>query len=127
MNATCPPKSKLKSLSMGLLPDDESGELLRHLDGCETCQQDIQSADNEDDTLINQIKSGVTIEAKSGFESESECRIAGVKALAALGADGNSSNDSGFEFPKTIGDYEIVRPLGKGGICLLYTSPSPRD
>ena len=41
MNATCPPKSKLKSLSMGLLPDDESGELLRHLDGCETCQQDI--------------------------------------------------------------------------------------
>ena len=43
MNAICPPKTKLRSLSLGLLPDDESGELLRHLDVCDDCQQQIKT------------------------------------------------------------------------------------
>ena len=119
MNTLCPPKSKLKSLSHGLLSEDESGELLRHLDQCDSCQHEIQIVESGDDTLIKQIKTSAK-EATGTFENEAECKIAGVKALAALGAEVNASTANGFELPQQIGDYEIVRPLGRGGMGQVY-------
>ena len=34
-----------------------------------------------------------------------------------------------IDVPDFLGEYRIVREIGRGGmgICLLYTSPSPRD
>ena len=120
MNAICPPKNKLKSLSLGLLSDDESGVLFEHLENCENCQQQIQVDDPADDTLINQIKTSTTVESAVDFEDESECKIAGFRALAALGADPNEASNSALEFPDQIGDYEIVRPLGRGGMGQVF-------
>ena len=119
MNTLCPPKSKLQSLSHGLLSEEESGELLRHLDGCDSCQHAIESVDSAKDSLIYQIRIGED-GATHTFENEADCKIAGMKALAALGANANELHGSHFELPKQIGDYEIVRPLGRGGMGQVY-------
>ena len=116
----CPPKSKLNSLSLGLLSDDESGDLLRHLDDCNTCQLEIQSIDSKDDTLLKQIKGSAQSESTVDYESESECQRAGVKALAAIGAGLTDSASSQFDMPEQIGDYEIVSKLGRGGMGQVF-------
>jgi len=81
MNTLCPPKSKLQSLSHGLLSEEESGELLRHLDGCDSCQHAIESVDSAKDSLIHQIRIGED-GATHTFENEADCKIAGMKRLS---------------------------------------------
>ena len=120
MFATCPSQEKLKSLSLGQLPEEQSDVLLQHLGSCETCQETISGIDEGEDTFIRQIKSAGTEDADE-FESEKGCQVAATRALAALALAEDGINKSGIpNVPSSIGEYDIVEPLGQGGMGHVY-------
>ena len=117
MNATCPTQKELRSLSLGQLPEEQSDELILHLRECESCQTEMETLDESGDTFVQQLKS-VSSETPNEFLSEDDCRVASARALAALA---NAETDGTLgRIPKMIGEYEIIRPIGRGGMGQVY-------
>ena len=72
-----------------------------------------------EDSLIASLRDA---DEMSGFDAEPDCQLAMAKALGALANAGevDRSADSLASFPQQIGEYKIVRPLGRGGMGSVY-------
>lgn len=123
MTATeCPTAERLIAYSLGRLPEGENDELFNHLTHCETCQAELETVDDAEDSLVFDLR---TDDIHAGLLDEPDCQLAMAKALGALAgsvdqtADGPSVSEIG-KFPKSIGEYEIVRPIGHGGMGKVY-------
>lgn len=112
MIATCPTHATLQSLSLGKLEESHSDELVLHLQHCELCQNEIQKIDSVQDTFVSNLRNGAR--ETDEYSDEVGLKLAATLALASLA---NVNQDS---LPKSVGEYEIVEPLGGGGMGQVY-------
>src|SRR6056297_2387302 len=119
MTATsCPSAEQLREFSLGRLPEPQSDELFEHLRNCETCKSELETVSDEEDSLIASLRSS---DPFAGVANEPNCQIAVAKALGALAAVAESPSMAEFSsLPEKIGEYELVRPLGHGGMGRVY-------
>ncbi|MCA9131601.1 MAG: protein kinase [Planctomycetales bacterium] len=120
MTATaCPSAEQLKSLSLGELPEQQSDALISHLQHCERCRGELETVEDSQDSLIAALRGP---DDSAAFDAEPECQRAMAQALGALAeADQRpATSDWGPHMPQTIGEYEVVRPLGRGGMGSVY-------
>ncbi|MCO8123936.1 protein kinase [Stieleria sp. TO1_6] len=124
MTATeCPSHERLRAFSQGRLPDEEGQELFQHLSECQACMADLETVDDADDSLIADLRAG---DEHADLVNEPQYRRAMANALAALAgssahdADGSVTRSGIDTFPQQIGEYEIVRPIGRGGMGKVY-------
>ena len=120
MIAPCPPEKKLRSFSLGMLPEEQSDAVYVHLQDCETCQHELSSLETVEDTLVNQLRQANS--EQDEFDHEIDCQRAANLALGALGRHQTETGkqEEGLRVPKLIGEYEIVRPLGRGGMGHVF-------
>ncbi|QEG20510.1 protein kinase domain-containing protein [Mariniblastus fucicola] len=118
MSTLCPDKNRLESFSQGRLTEEDSDLLIVHLQDCESCQLDLETIDqsNPADTFIGELRNAAD-EAADLIQQEPEFRSAAVKALAALT---EANHNEALPLPDSIGDYEIVRPIGRGGMGRVF-------
>ena len=118
---TCPTADRLRAYSTGRLTESEEQALFEHLKECENCQGELETIDDADDSLIVDLRHD---QAVSEFEDEPGCNVALAKALGALAGSTTQSLDRKADeanvLPERIGEYEIVRPLGRGGMGKVY-------
>ncbi len=120
MIAICPSQEKLKSLSLGQLSEEQSDELLTHLRTCQNCQLELSTIDAVEDTFVNQLRT-IFVPEPDEFALERGCQIASARALAALASVETAAADVGrANVPERIGEYEIVHPLGHGGMGHVF-------
>ncbi len=115
MTAThCPSHDLLHAYSCGRLPDDDSQLIYEHLQDCMECQSELNAVDDGKDSLIVDLRAD---DQHAEFGREPECRIALAKALGALAkADGTDDGLPLMELPAQLGEYEIIRQIGHGGM-----------
>ena len=125
METVCPSQNELKSLSLGRLSDEQSDRLLAHLHACQPCQSEMGTLEFTEDTFVEQLRT-ISDDVEGGdlndeFSSETECRIASARALGALAeVETGTATHPNPNVPRNIGEYEIVRPLGHGGMGHVY-------
>ena len=115
----CPSQLDFRALSLGELSEEQSDELLSHLQNCETCQGEVGSSD-ADDSLVDRLRAG---RASMDFSQEAECQQAMAKSLGALSqVDFRAVQETELSeiLPDVLGEYEIVRPIGSGGMGAVY-------
>ncbi len=114
----CPSIDELRALSLGKLSEEQSDEILGHLPDCKACQAELATASSVEDTLAGHLRNAEPVE---NYRDEAECQHALAKALGAL-ANPQSFDDSEVSklLPKVLGEYEMVRPIGRGGMGTVY-------
>jgi len=115
----CPNPDQLMSYTNGNLVESESEELFGHIQNCSTCLlelQQIEQSDGIEDSLVELLKTG----SDTQFDRELQCRTAVDKAKRVFPNGANKPELSGSFRPSKMGDYEIVRLLGQGGMGTVY-------
>ena len=114
----CPTADRLKAYSLGHLCESESDDLFQHLRSCDGCKSELETMDDGDDSLVHHLR---TPDADASLENEADCKLAVAKALGALANHEHDRSSIDPEIlPKTIGEYEVLQPIGRGGMGNVY-------
>ncbi|MEM1069991.1 MAG: protein kinase, partial [Planctomycetota bacterium] len=111
----CPTSAQLRAFSLGEMPEKQGDDLFQHLQHCPICKAELETFEDGEDSLIASLRDP---SAESEFDREPDCRVAVEKAISAL--DAASETPTSNNLPKTIGEYELIRPLGHGGMGSVY-------
>ncbi|MBC8352513.1 MAG: protein kinase [Planctomycetes bacterium] len=119
MTATiCPSEDRLRAFTLGQLPNEQSDELFEHLRTCEGCRAGLDTIEDSEDSLIASLRKPDEL---AEFSAEPDCQVAMAKALGALAlASETGASSEVDELPKSIGEYEIIRMLGQGGMGNVF-------
>jgi len=114
----CPTHDTLHALSTGRLEESQSEPLLEHLRDCQRCRAEIETLQDAEDSVVSLLRQP---DEACEYDVEPDCQRAVAKALGALALAGETAPDSDWQqLPETIGEYEIVRPLGRGGMGRVF-------
>jgi uncharacterized protein (TIGR03067 family) len=117
MIATCPEQELLRRYANGMVTEQQADEVTSHLRECQSCQSWLADAKDLDDTLVGRLRHSTVDES---FEMEPQCQSAMAIALGALAAASQAAAEDEIDLPSSIGDYEIVRSIGRGGMGNVY-------
>lgn len=114
----CPTNQQLKALTLGQLSSEDSDALFQHIAECDQCRSELETVEDVGDSLIANLRGPSEY---ADFSAEPDCRVAVVKALGALAISERAARATESDrLPKTIGEYEIVRKIGRGGMSSVF-------
>jgi WD40 repeat protein/serine/threonine protein kinase/tetratricopeptide (TPR) repeat protein len=106
---SCPRPEDLAAFVLGTLPELLLERIARHLDRCGSCEANVNALDQISDPLI----AGLRRSPASGDSGATWIGSAGGRALRRGPVAGNV-------LPERLGDYRIIRELGRGGMGIVY-------
>lgn len=122
---SCPPEDVLVALLDGTLPENEAATLHKHMDTCTACLTVLASVAGTSRSgtmraLVPELASAITAVAASSRSIAKDGDHAAEGPNPPRSASFGSFGQALWEPPKAFDDFEIIRPIGHGGMGRVY-------
>ena len=123
MTQNCINKPQLKDYALGLLDDDSSAEIEKHLAECATCGITVSSFDDSADSVMRSLRLKPSeIDSPSWIE-----RLASSPDPENADQPVDTSRESPAAFdPNLIGEYRMQCVIGRGGMSTVFSARHER-
>lgn len=115
----CTPRETLKRYLAGWIDVEESSRIEQHLAECTACEQTVVELEERPDTLLVPLRARGP-NPDDAFSIDSRIEHAVSKARRLMDQQPPAPLGGGTTAPKRIGVYEIIEPLGRGGMATVY-------
>ncbi|MCA9150898.1 MAG: protein kinase [Planctomycetales bacterium] len=124
----CYSPDELRDFALGKLTERNAAEVEQHLQSCSSCEETIASLDEATDSLIRDLKQPVVVASSYAADSVFQRALQQVQSdpfqpnvnHPAPSSPESSSPGPSHAAPDTLRDYQIVEPLGQGGMGTVY-------
>ncbi|MGE3313828.1 MAG: protein kinase [Planctomycetaceae bacterium] len=110
----CPNLDELEQLAAGLLPELQHAAFERHVLNCALCQSRLAALDENDDLFSDLMESVPPLPAGAEDSANS------LNLTAHDSGHHPLSGDATEMFPHVLGDFRIVREIGRGGMGYVF-------
>ena len=113
----CISREQLVEFLDGRLTDDQSSNVETHIDSCEACQTQVEQV--QDAIAAREVAFD---SEQSNFAAEPQCAKALQQIRSLPLSHLQSVNEANLlsSLPKSIGPYELVKPIGQGGMGVVF-------
>lgn len=113
----CLSDQQIQQLALGQIAEEESDIFFEHIDTCDSCRSLLEQVEDADDSLVAVLREPDDLQR---FDGEPSCRLAIGKALDAHSLIDTAGAGDATHVPTHIGEYALVRPLGRGGMGNVF-------
>lgn len=119
----CLPRQALKEYLAGWSDPEQSDWIESHLAECQDCEETIVALEANPDTLMELVRTASPTSASAYSENDSAIAAAISRSrdlFSASPSDAHSSRSSWEPPSQDIGAYELLEPLGHGGMGSVF-------
>ena len=101
----------------GWSDDAVSERIEHHVSQCQSCEETLVALEKESDTLVARLRENA---ANRSVASRSESAIVDALRRSSRIISEETQSIEGVSLPDQVGPYELIRPIGNGGMGTVY-------
>lgn len=117
---TCFERDVLVAFVLGKLPDEEFEQVAAEIETCPKCQAVLETLDDLEDSVIRDLREGGSGARQIDPALAAQIRKAEGISRVVWGSQPDASSESADAPPRTLGQYELLEQIGRGGMGTVW-------